>query len=498
MNRLYKISFLLFFIFSSLHARTLWACRLTSDYLQPSNYELVKTTEVIILAEAVAFKRKERNTGDFRFNVLQILKGSFRNSFLISSGSDDFISGSKENDFSSVRSGVSRVACEADDYRIGHKYLLFMNRGKSGWSISGPPFTRINEEVDSQYSPWVTAVKYYIRISSLNSYEKEKTELKKLRAKALKGDNTAKYPASLISDIDSHFSTPSENKSYEDLMSLYRKASSDYERETVLWALANGKHPKAVPLFRSMIENGSWKDYIIPVCEYISVVKEAGNTRILASAFLRYKQECESGCPPGNKKCISYNCKRTDYQYSVLNALVELGDKKDKDIMLAVLKRANEREAFILSKWFVRNYSADAIRIIQDSLNKKYIEKQDVTLALARIGDNEVLKWAEEHIKTETDEHRWLSYYVIAISPLPEANLPARKIIHGNYQKGIIWLVQGYGKSYTGEHKWIFLKEISALKQKSEELKICIRRTLERMADRGETTANKLLNKSAR
>lgn len=109
------------------------------------------------------------------------------------------------------------------------------------------------------------------------------------------------------------------------------------------------------------------------------------------------------------------------------------------------------------------------------------------------MGDSEVLKWAGEHVKNETGEHRWLPYYVIAISPLPEANLIARKIIYGDYQKGIIWLVQGYGKPYTGPHKWIFLKEITAFKQKSEELKICIKRTLERMADRGETTANKLL-----
>ncbi|MCP4351079.1 MAG: hypothetical protein GY795_36910 [Desulfobacterales bacterium] len=432
--------------------------------------------------------------------MLLVLKGSFRNNFLIHSGSDAFISGSREDDFSSVRSGVARGSCDADDYRIGRKYLLFLNRRKSGWSISGPPLTRINEEVVSRHSPWVTAVKHYIRISSLSGYEKEKIELKKLRASAAarKGSSSSKYPAVLVPDIDAHFGIPSESKSFEDLMNLYKTASSDYERKKVLWAFANGRHQEAEPLFRSMVENGAWEDYIDPVCKYISAVKEAGNFSILASAFFRYKQECRSECPFGDRKCISYKCSRTDYQYSVTNALTELADKKDEDIMLAVLKTADERETFILSKWFARNYSADAIRIIQDSLNKKYTEKRDVTLALARMGDNEVLKWAEERMKTETDERRWLPYYVIAVSPLPEANLPARKIIHGDYQKGIIWLVQGYGKSYTGEHKWIFLKEISALKQKSEELKICIRRTLERMADRGETTANKLLNKSAR
>ncbi len=182
---------LLFVIFSNFCNQFLWACTVSSNYIQPSNYELVKKTEAVILAEPVVFKRKKWDTGIFRFNVLQVLKGNFKNSFLIHSGSDDFISGSKENDFSSVRSGISRGSCQADDYRIGHKYLLFLNKGKSGRRISGPLFTRINEEVVSRYSPWVIAVKHYIRISSLRNYEKEKIELKKLRADALKRDNTA-------------------------------------------------------------------------------------------------------------------------------------------------------------------------------------------------------------------------------------------------------------------------------------------------------------------
>ena len=70
-----------------------------------------------------------------------------------SSGTLEFAGRSAGETFEQARPGAFAGACIAYDYRLGGRYLLFLGkRPSAGWRVQGPPFTRVNEEVDGRDS----------------------------------------------------------------------------------------------------------------------------------------------------------------------------------------------------------------------------------------------------------------------------------------------------------------------------------------------------------
>jgi len=195
-----------------IYALSLWsvnsmACTLPTGYIAPSNYDLVKSTEAIVIAQPTSFRRGAQNEygGEFRFRVIRTLKGTLSNAELLVGGTDLYSGKSDEHNFASPRPGAFTAECFAYDYRVRKLFVLFLKRTDSGWIVSGPPLTRINEEVDSVESPWVIAIEHYLKISSLKNYETEKVELKRLQEVALKNLDTPLYPLGLAQDIQRHF-----------------------------------------------------------------------------------------------------------------------------------------------------------------------------------------------------------------------------------------------------------------------------------------------------
>ena len=71
-----------------------FACSLAPGYLQPSNYDLVRATEAIVVAQAVSYgispEAKSEYGAQFRFRVLVILKGRLEKTELAIGGIDSY------------------------------------------------------------------------------------------------------------------------------------------------------------------------------------------------------------------------------------------------------------------------------------------------------------------------------------------------------------------------------------------------------------------------
>ncbi len=193
------------------------ACKVSADYLRPSNYELVKLADSIVVARASKFDNKPGEIGTVTFQILEVLKGNFNGLYLDINGYDGFLGDSKSGDFSEPRPGALAGSCIAMDYRRGTLYLLFLKKSGEGdsatWAMLSEPFSRVNEEINLA-SPWLETVRQYVHIGNLRDYEKEKKALYELKSQVEK-DNS-EYSIALTQDIDSYFSTPSDLKSCED------------------------------------------------------------------------------------------------------------------------------------------------------------------------------------------------------------------------------------------------------------------------------------------
>jgi len=137
------------------------ACSVGPDYRMPSHFELVKEADAILLAEAVDFfpARQDGELRDVvRFKVIRVLKGALCPRFVDVAGFLDFMGRTEEGDLYSVRRGALAGSCIAYDYRLGKNYVLFGTPYETMFAVSGPPFSRVNEEVDGPESPWTQAV----------------------------------------------------------------------------------------------------------------------------------------------------------------------------------------------------------------------------------------------------------------------------------------------------------------------------------------------------
>jgi hypothetical protein len=215
---------------------SLLACSYADGALFPTKYELIKDSEAIVLAQPIA---KDGYVVDFE--ILEVLKGDFPAKQF--RGSEMHNSCVEYSYSLELGAKLGPVLSRKLPKRYP-RYVLFLDKWKEGeWKISTRAAYVMNEMiVDVETSTFLKAVKHFIHIDSMNDYEVEKSELKKLRRLASSGRDPKQYPKELIAWIDDHLNYPSPNKSYKDLLDLYSGVPQD-EKRNVLWAFAWGKHP---------------------------------------------------------------------------------------------------------------------------------------------------------------------------------------------------------------------------------------------------------------
>lgn len=442
-------------------------------YVRPTNYELVKESDAIVLANATSFEKKDKlprgkSFGAFKFRVLENIKGECKDEFISLEGDDDIHSWGDPNDFAFAQGDYG--PCNATDYKLKANYVLFLRDWKGKWIIGGAPFTRVNVLVEGTNAPWTEAVRLYAQVARLNDYEKEKAALRELRSRALAND--PQVPGPLAVDIDRHFSEPTPAKSFSDLRALYEKSADPDTRGYVLWACARGEKQEARDFFGSLLRTGEWTNFISPVCSYVADVKVRGFHDIFASALNANQNEHE--------------------RRMLLFALTGSAEDSEQLLMQKIMKSLSGEELVIVAKWFVDHPSAPAINFISKVASENYEEQVQLTLALAGMGDTNVLNWAQKFV-VRPSEKDWVGYYVFAQSPLPAADVLAREVIKGKNSETLVWLVQGYQDSKRAD-RLERIQDVMAIKIKSRKLIYWLRRTLGDWAYDGDKKAESLLN----
>jgi hypothetical protein len=348
--------------------------------------------------------------------------------------------------------------------------VLFLRNWKGHWLIGGAPFTRVNVLVEGTNAPWTEAVRLYAQVARLNDYEKEKVALRELRSRALAND--PQVPGPLAADIERHFVEPTPAKSFSDLRALYEESTDSDTRNYVLWACARGEKQEAKDFFRSLLRQGEWTNFISPVCNYVARVKLRGFYDTFVTALNANHKEHE--------------------RRMLLFALTGSAEGGEQALMQSVMKSVSGEELVIIAKWFVEHPSTPAIKHIGNVASKDYEEHFELTLALASMGDTNVLNWAREFVK-KPGEKDWLGYYVFARSPLPAADVLAREVIKAKDSAALVSLVQGYQDSKRAD-RLERIQDVMAIKTKSRKLIYWLRRTLGDWAYEGDKKAESLLN----
>jgi hypothetical protein len=390
------------------------ACSMIAGWLRPTNYELVRGAEAIVLARSVELiPGKEELPGVVRFAVEEVLAGDVRAGSLAVEGNLHFGGRTPENDFGTARPGAFAGGCVAYDYRLDRHYLLFLIQGEQGWQVGGAAFSRVNEEVDGSGSPWVQAVRLYRKTAALGDYEKEKAALRKLRTQATARTDPRRFPAALADDIDRHFRTPTDAKSAADLIALFNQAESAAVRRECLWALGNSAPPEAKEFLRRQLQAGPPEDWLFPLGRYFAAVEDHTVFATLAGLFAR-----------------SARAGRENFE--IARALVASAAAPDAPRMLELLHAGNDATAATLAAWFAApgRDPRSAIADLDRRARGRYGDRSELAHALAALGDEAVVAWAEQAWRGGADQS-WAAVRALAASPLGAADVAVREIIAG-------------------------------------------------------------------
>jgi hypothetical protein len=421
---------------------------------KPTNYELVRDAAAngaVVLARAVEFVRRspapEERWGTVRFSVEEVLAGDVRASTLEEEGNLVFAGRSAAGDFSKPRSGAYAGACNAEDYRLDHHYLLFLMSLHGRWRVGGIAFSRINEEVDLPDSPWLQTVRHYLRVAALHDYDREKAALRRLRARAAAGADPRTFPAALVGDVDRHFATPTPAKSARDLLDLYQRAPDDEVRLQALWALAASPAPEVRELMRGLLMKEVRVEWLQPLSAYFEQAPDPAVFGRLASLY--------GGSPPDSPQ-----------RNTVKRALAAAASAADAERMVQLLHASTDGEVPDLALWFAGQGRdpRPAIADLNARMRGAYGRSLANAQALAALGDGPIVEWAEANAPGAPNTgDGWIALAVLAASPLPAADARVREIIAAGDPARLPELFSDYllgGEARFNPHRWERSEEI--------------------------------------
>jgi hypothetical protein len=484
-------------------------CSQAPGGLIPSNYELVRGSPAIVLARAVRFQPAPENPGwgDVGFEIEEVVAGDVRAAALSLYGNLQFGGRSPDADFSSARPGAFFGGCMAEDYRLGHRYLLFLRQYGRGWRLAGPSFSRVNEEVDGPEAPWVQTVRLYVHVAVLHSYDQEKAALRRLRARAAAGKEPKAPAAALVADIDRHFATPGDAKSGPDLVALFRKASDDGVRLQAIWALAHAASPEMKGFMRSLLAGETRADWLTALGSYFEVVQDPAAFASLAGIYGRY--------PPDAPQ-----------RRAIVEGLQSAAGPGDLQRMLELLRGSSTSEASSLAFGFARHGRdpRPAIAELHRRITTENAYTRDLSLALtlAGLGDAVVVEWAERVVEPDpadagsvdagsgeagsgagdagstsvsnvsqpsrpSKDDRWTAACVLAVSPLAAADSAARELIAAGDPALLDSFIQAavFQHARLNPHRWDRLEDVLRLHARNAAVLEMLERQLQFMRDWG-------------
>jgi len=415
------------------------ACSPTRTYLPPTNYELVATTPRIVIAKAVrAIVPTTKDDDDYQIelDVTSVLKGPGKvgERVFVRGSTMRYLGASKKDDFSRARKGAYAGSCTAWDYKLDKHYLVFLTEWNGQWHTRGEPFTRVNEEVDPKHDPWTIAVTTYAKIAAMPKLDDREQAFDELVARGAKPGATPTDKA-IASDITWHLATPSPYKSFAELDAMYRKAVPD-DRDRIVLAIGTSGDQAAKAFMKELVSSLRTGT---PIVDAHVALMAIGAYYVKVSDPPTLSQIAEL--------YVSLGTKAKQARWDVMWLLIKRADASHQGVMERALLGADDEEAGRLVEFFVKSPSDAARKEIKRRVGGRYGEHWEMAIGLAGLGDKDIITWAAKQIATKPgDEHRWVAFYAIAMSPLPAADALVPKIV----AKGgddLNSLIQGYEKA---------------------------------------------------
>lgn len=267
-----------------------WACSVTSEYVRPTNFELIQLTDTIVVATAQR-EIKAEPYGAIEFRVDKVMKGAPPKRVQVSFGSLGDAFPSDPNDISGSHPEGHAGPCNRTTFGKGKQYVLFLSKSGDTYGPFAFPFSRINEDYAGEDSLWVRTIRTYLEIQAKHDPMKQLEVLDALLQQKLKGPQTATSRAE-AQDILDHLRSRSPWKPTPYLVQTYEalergeqpkygvrsraadrensaaqdmtdamfgvgpppdKMSFEEEKHFVLRSLVLGDHPGAAPLFERLI-----------------------------------------------------------------------------------------------------------------------------------------------------------------------------------------------------------------------------------------------------
>ena len=184
------------------------ACSVSSDYVRPSNFELVQIADAIVVATAVEQTGGKDDQGVL-FQVESSVKGAGPASFTSGFAGIGPAGPSSSGDLSRAHPEAYHGPCTRRTFRRGSRYLLFLDKaGDGSWRQLGFPFARVNEDYSGEEDEWIRAVRRYARLQQRLGPMEQLAALEAMLETKRDPEGAALPPAAL-NDINAHLSLPS-------------------------------------------------------------------------------------------------------------------------------------------------------------------------------------------------------------------------------------------------------------------------------------------------
>ncbi|HSS50486.1 MAG TPA: hypothetical protein VLX28_16235, partial [Thermoanaerobaculia bacterium] len=223
---------------------------------------------------------------------------------------------------------------------------------------------------------------------------------------------------------------------------LREHAGTDAARRDALWGLAETAPPAARNLLREQLLKETRPDWLASLGQYFSRVQDHEILGPLTQHWDRL--------PSGSRR-------------ELLRALAKAAGPSDAPIMTGLLRKAeNGDQASVLAQWIAAQGldTRSAIDFLHSRLADTPGDFSRYQEALAILGDPAVVAWAEKRIWSDPKLEDWQTPNVLALSPLPEADAAARKIIESGDTKRIESLVTAYVYTTGNPRRWDRLDDI--------------------------------------
>lgn len=436
------------------------ACSLVEGAALPTNYELVRAADAIVLAHAEPLPGSRER---LRFVVDETLAGSFPEKTLTLPAYGDFAGASEPDDFARARPGAYSGGCIAADYRLGGSYVLLLADGPAGWDLERVAFARVNEEVPSAHAPWVEAVRAYAAIARLGDYEREKAALRALARRGLPG---------VAADVERHFRTPTAAKSEADLLALQATPRDSATRRQALWALAEHDGAATAALFHGVLAGPRLDESAAgPACHWAERRQVAGE---LANV-LRHARHHRAG-----------------QHWACLAAVATLASASDETMVAPLVAELDDDELAAFYGAAAALARRDpAARELRRRVGEAPREHAPLALLLAAWGDPAILRWAAGPGQAPGHD-RWVAAYVVARTPLAEGDAARRALLERRDAELTAALIDGLAEAARPDRLERVAEALATLPD-DEQVTNAAQRALGRLARDGEAGAGALL-----